>query len=1206
MTSFSEGRGRADEQLDSETQSLLEELWTTEVGRRWVLKAGLASAVALGVASQPTTGAAQAAARKRTRRVESTDLHFVLGHLRGVSKLTLVANGKRIPLSRHTKASRAALRRRGGIWRAVDLSRLSHHVSGVRLPADRGMLVSVHGKKGRREVVVAHAWHVPRKATIRLARASQRATGSLRHVAGSSRRLSTLGIKPSQVRSAQEVGQLEQVVDSDQTAVALCMLHPNVANLDPTAGAATKSLLNSTPAVTGSQSDPTSGLGYYIAQMQHNAQPIAKSVPATDVNGAPAQIKVPIFNKDTPPEVIGHNEIGFSTMQFSDYGSTNGNGGFKGLLGQAVVAGVKGVRDTASLGAVINEPLDQDPSASTQTWVQPQGMLPQPQSTGSLTAGAGLDIQVKNPGFLFGTKTEVTGAYNNGQVPLQLYNNFLRWVWVYVQYIGQNNTNLSANPSASWPDTQYSQSLGLLPQVFTLFGIPLWNTNDISVTLNFPENAHTARLLFCGLGSNLVDGSWRQYFPADAYLDSNGNQMIAPQAEVLFPSITTGILTIGLSVFALVTDFDIATTWDELRTFFDGQEADAGVYAALISADHLVLPAVEALAMSIIGGGATYESIHANGGSTENLWGLLLGLASVIPKILFNPAAATQDILTQMATTIVGSESLGKVLEAVPLIGEFIGVLTLAGDIVTLAEVGIETIVSPWVIENEVSLTYAATVTINRSVDPPDATFPRSATSWQLQANIDGAKVNDPINGTINAGGHIQSEPVMVSVPSAPFGGSTIQWSVVFTNASGQQVGTGVSPKYTNDDPTNPPSAVSITITEIPVPITATTVFERSDTTGYSSAAGGYTWSDQITDTGTVLSKGIQQVTGATVSTLAGVAGVVWEENNLYYVRTVPLAQNGATISLGVATHEGYARPPFLLLDPFVQRTDEGNSVLLEPDPNTQAYHVRKVSLDSTTGAPSWDPTVSYGTFLLPVSAAGLHSSGHVVAIHTDSGRFGWLKPVATPPLPVLAAYSAGSGTQVGLLNSPIALAVTNAGTVLVLEAGGQISAFDLNGNPVAYFGTALTRRTLLAPGRRRLGASAQGQFTLPLVSSGTYLDLAVDGAGQMYVLYYTGDGVAPGDYRVDVYTPAGAALDTNSPGVNVPHLAVDYFRNLYAGNFSPLADIATGQAHIDPALTVAEPSISAFTPNSATATLRQKHKPKHKPQPKHRPHNRK
>ena len=216
------------------------------------------------------------------------------------------------------------------------------------------------------------------------------------------------------------------------------------------------------------------------------------------------------------------------------------------------------------------------------------------------------------------------------------------------------------------------------------------------------------------------------------------------------------------------------------------------------------------------------------------------------------------------------------------------------------------------------------------------------------------------------------------------------------------------------------------------------------------------------------MSKGIQQVTGATVSTLAGVAGVVWEQNNRYYVRGVPLAQNGATISLGAATHEGYARRPFLLLDPFVQRTDEGNSVLLEPDPNTQAYHVRKVSLDSTTGAPSWDPTVSYGTFLLPVSAAALHSSGHVVAIHTDSGRFGWLKPVATPPLPVLAAYSAGSGTQVGLLNSPIALAVTNAGTVLVLEAGGQhLRRLTSTATPSRTSGRSLTRRALLAPGRR-------------------------------------------------------------------------------------------------------------------------------------------
>ena len=233
-----------------------------------------------------------------------------------------------------------------------------------------------------------------------------------------------------------------------------------------------------------------------------------------------------------------------------------------------------------------------------------------------------------------------------------------------------------------------------------------------------------------------------------------------------------------------------------------------------------------------------------------------------------------------MAGAIVGSGSVDNILQAIPVIGELIAVLTLAGT----RDVGggrcTESAMFPWVIENEVSLTYAATVTINHATN--DATFPRTATSYSLTAQVDGSKVLDPINGTVTQG---QSAPVVVQVPNAPFGGKEIQWSVVFSNAAGQQVGTGASPKYTNDDPSNPPSAVAITITEIPVPITATTVFERSDTTGYSSAAGGYTWSSQIPETGTVMSRGIQRVTGVTVSTLAGVAGVVWEQGNQFYGR---------------------------------------------------------------------------------------------------------------------------------------------------------------------------------------------------------------------------------------------------------------------------------------------------------------------------------
>jgi hypothetical protein len=306
-----------------------------------------------------------------------------------------------------------------------------------------------------------------------------------------------------------------------------------------------------------------------------------------------------------------------------------------------------------------------------------------------------------------------------------------------------------------------------------------------------------------------------------------------------------------------------------------------------------------------------------------------------------------------------------------------------------------------------------------------------------------------------------------------------------------------------------------------------------------------------------------------------------------------------------------------LLFDAFVAKTDQGNHVLLEPDPSAKAYNVRKVTLDPTTGAPTWDPTTSYGTFLLPVSAAALHSSGRVVAIHTDSGRFAWLKPVNTPRAP-LAAYSAGPGTQVGLLGSPIAIAVTNPGVVVVLEASGQhgpqLAAFDLNGNPVPYFQPPVTRRSLVA-NARRLGAAGQGNYRLPLVSSGTYLDLAVDGSGQIYVLYHTGAGTAAGDYRVDVYTPTGTTLDTHSPGVNVPHLAIDYWRSIYAANYDPLTDTTTGKPHIDPALGVAEPSLSRFDPEELIGTGKpppkkhHRHKPKHKhhhkPKPKHKHHQR-
>jgi hypothetical protein len=203
-------------------------------------------------------------------------------------------------------------------------------------------------------------------------------------------------------------------------------------------------------------------------------------------------------------------------------------------------------------------------------------------------------------------------------------------------------------------------------------------------------------------------------------------------------------------------------------------------------------------------------------------------------------------LYTRVAVAVLKQLGVQKALEAIPMIGQVVALISAIGDAITLVEAIAETIVSPWVIENEVTLTYQATVTISR--DPstgPGGTFPTTAQKWRLEALVDGALTLDPITGTINEGGRIRSDPLALTV-TAPFGGKFIQWSVAMLDGADHQVATGVSPQLPNDDPAQPPSVVSFAITQLPAPVTASTVFTRTDTTTYSPAAGGYTWSNQV------------------------------------------------------------------------------------------------------------------------------------------------------------------------------------------------------------------------------------------------------------------------------------------------------------------------------------------------------------------------
>ena len=80
-----------DDHTDDDVESRLRELWETPVGRRWLLKAGLGSAAAVG--AQVYAGPAVAAARRIGGDGPTGQLQFALGALPGITQLTVVADG---------------------------------------------------------------------------------------------------------------------------------------------------------------------------------------------------------------------------------------------------------------------------------------------------------------------------------------------------------------------------------------------------------------------------------------------------------------------------------------------------------------------------------------------------------------------------------------------------------------------------------------------------------------------------------------------------------------------------------------------------------------------------------------------------------------------------------------------------------------------------------------------------------------------------------------------------------------------------------------------------------------------------------------------------------------------------------------------------------------------------------------------------------
>ncbi len=122
-------------------------------------------------------------------------------------------NGRKIPLTRHTRSTRSALQSQGTLV-AKDPARPADPFRSVPVPSHRAVLLTVYGTHEGRTVVVAQTFHAPAAATAALASAAFLLRGSYGLVAGSSERLAALGLDASQLTSVREIVDLDTVVDS--------------------------------------------------------------------------------------------------------------------------------------------------------------------------------------------------------------------------------------------------------------------------------------------------------------------------------------------------------------------------------------------------------------------------------------------------------------------------------------------------------------------------------------------------------------------------------------------------------------------------------------------------------------------------------------------------------------------------------------------------------------------------------------------------------------------------------------------------------------------------------------------------------------------------------------------------------------------------------------------------------------------------------
>ncbi|MBW7474091.1 hypothetical protein K0T92_05000 [Paenibacillus oenotherae] len=551
----------------------------------------------------------------------------------------------------------------------------------------------------------------------------------------------------------------------------------------------------------------------------------------------------------------------------------------------------------------------------------------------------------------------------------------------------------------------------------------------------------------------------------------------------------------------------------------------------------------------------------AGGYTSPDWYNGLLANSAITTEIMqaagcLSSAATTEDAL-ELLSGVIGSllfggslpkllAALRKVYDDASLIAAAQGINWPLAGLLSSLQTGVvsgivETLSVPATFTQPYRLDAITSSRVEVRPDPNHGAWPLTAARYKIQWQANGATKTS--EGSMNG---IWTDAVLSASFADVPRDTAVSVQVFLYNSAGAVVGEGQAQGYAS-------SLLQIAIEEsVPGPASSyTAVMELS----YDSTAG-YSWKPAVTpDKSTVANLDCSNV-GTRLCQLTGMSYNAAEATLVYGWRASGIlaslcgggTTNGAqmyrlqAISISASVGESLNPPScgFNTMTTIASGNGKDNNLFF--DTRVVPGALRDIALGDA-GPFQFPSGQSCGHLTLSaIDDLVVHPAGYAAAV---SGAANMLQIVQLSGSPVDDAAApgpasvGGSGTRAGLLQLPVAVALTPDGFIVVLESGNRrLQVFDVNGNSVNYFGSSP-----FLPLRQDSGV--------------TYLDLDIDSSGNMYVLSYQGNGAAASQYQLDIYSSSGTLLLT-TPSMNAAKIAVDSWNNIYTLDYS-LMQVAGG-----------------------------------------------